>query len=354
MTAHQTELAGAAPTMFPIQPANGGPAVIMTTMKNEGPFMLEWIAHNLTIGFTGFVIFTNDCKDGTDLMAQRLDELGFASHRPNEIFDGSSPQRRALRRARAHPWVEDADWLICMDVDEYLNFRNGVSTLDEFMAAIGDCDAVSLTWKLFGCGGIDAYEDRPVTEQFFLGDGDESYANGRAQGFKTLFRNNGVFSRYNPHRPILDDDADASAVKWSDCGGNHTPAQDVGWQAWKGFSHQFARLNHYSVRSLESFLVKRDRGRTNHIARDQAEHYWADMNVNRVRDDSILPHVERARPMLEALKSDPVLAELHAQAVDWHRAKINELKTRPEYEEFHDWLREHAIETTFARGEVAS
>ena len=26
---------------------------IVTTMKNEGPFMLEWIAYNRVIGFTG-------------------------------------------------------------------------------------------------------------------------------------------------------------------------------------------------------------------------------------------------------------------------------------------------------------
>lgn len=339
MTAPQ-EFAAALPA-----PALGGSHVIMTTMKNEGPFMLEWVAYNLSIGFTGFVIFTNNCEDGTDLIADRLTELGYASHRPNDVSDGSPPQHKALRRATAHPWVKGAEWLICLDVDEFLNLREGITTLPEMLGAMGDCDAVSFVWKLFGCGGIEGYEDRPVTEQFFLADAEDDPANGRATGFKTLFRNNGLFRKFNPHRPKgVPEDREAE-VRWSDCGGNLRPMAEVSWRGWPGFSHRFARLHHYSVRSIDSFLVKRDRGRTNHIAREQTEHYWSDMNVNRAEDRSILPHAVRMRPILAALKADPVLGALHEAACDWHRAKIAELRLRPGWEEFCDWLKLNKIET---------
>ncbi|MHA7852469.1 glycosyltransferase family 2 protein [Roseovarius sp.] len=330
---------------FPIAPASGGPRIIMTTMKNEGPFLLEWIAHNLTLGFTGFVIFTNDCEDGTDLLAQRLDELGYCSHRPNPVGDGSPPQHKALRRSAAHPWVRQSDWLMCLDVDEFINLRAGLTSLDEFHDRIGDCDAVSFTWKLFGCGGIEAYSDAPVTRQFLLADAEDDPANGRATGFKTLFRNNGLFRKYNPHRPKAVPDGLEDDVRWSDCGGNLRPMQQVSWRAWPGFSHRYARLHHYSVRSLDSFLVKRDRGRTNHVAREQSEHYWSDMNVNRTQDNSILPHAERARPMLDALLADPVLKMLHTRACDWHRAKIAELKSRPDWTDFRRWLHDNKLET---------
>ena len=141
--------------------------VIFTTMKNEGPFVLEWVAHYLSLGFTGFVIFTNDCADSTDHIIHRLEEMGIASHRPNRIRLGDNPQHKALGRAKFHPWVQNADWLLGIDVDEFLNIRVGNRTLDDFIDAIGDVDAVSLTWKLFGCSGIDTFEDLPITEQFF-------------------------------------------------------------------------------------------------------------------------------------------------------------------------------------------
>ena len=40
------------------------------------------------------------------------------------------------------------------------------------------------------------------------------------------------------------------------------------------WGYDLVTLNHYAVRSCESFLVKRDRGRANHIARPQGIEYW--------------------------------------------------------------------------------
>ena len=70
--------------------------VIVTPMKNEGPFILEWVAHNLAIGADVIAIFSNDCTDGSDALLDRLDEMGKLRH-----FDNSSkkpaPQRRDVR-----------------------------------------------------------------------------------------------------------------------------------------------------------------------------------------------------------------------------------------------------------------
>ena len=50
--------------------------LIVSTMKDEGPFILEWVAHYLALGFDHFIINSNDCSDGTDLILQRLQDLG--------------------------------------------------------------------------------------------------------------------------------------------------------------------------------------------------------------------------------------------------------------------------------------
>jgi hypothetical protein len=41
---------------------------------------------------------------------------------------------------------------------------------------------------------------------------------------------------------------------------------------------------------------------------------------------------------LADLKADPVLARLHAEAVDWHRARIEALKADPDYARVFDGL----------------
>lgn len=317
--------------------------LIFTTMKNEGPFMLEWIAHNLSLGFDGFVIYTNDCVDGTDQIAMRLEELGIANHVPNPIEPGANPQHRALNRARKHPWVLAADWLMCLDGDEFINITVGDRSLQGLIEAAGDVDAISLAWRLFGCGGVEAYQDAPVTEQFILADHPTEYANGRAFGLKTLFSNNGSFGRFGPHRP-KDMPADRpEPVRWADASGKLMDPQKIGWRAWPGFDHSHARIHHYAVRSVESFIVKRDRGRTNHINVDQAEDYWIDMNVNRIEDTSIAPLRDRAKPIFDKLAADPVLAQLHETACAWHRDKIAELHARTDWDDFRTWLYDNKI-----------
>ena len=52
-------------------------------MKNEGPFILEWIAYHLAIGVDDFLIYTNDCTDGTDEFLDILQDRGLVQHRIN-------------------------------------------------------------------------------------------------------------------------------------------------------------------------------------------------------------------------------------------------------------------------------
>jgi hypothetical protein len=60
-----------------------GRTAIVTTMKNEGPFILEWIAYHRAIGVDDFLIYTNDCTDGTDTMLQMLMAKGLCQWREN-------------------------------------------------------------------------------------------------------------------------------------------------------------------------------------------------------------------------------------------------------------------------------
>ncbi|MDZ7709222.1 MAG: glycosyltransferase family 2 protein [Roseovarius sp.] len=329
--------------------------VIFTTMKNEGPFMLEWVAHNLSLGFDALIIYTNDCSDGTDMIARRLGELGVASHVPNPVKPGGNPQHQMLRRARRHPMVQGAEWLMCLDADEFINITVGDRTIPALIGACDAPDAISMAWRLFGCGGVEGYADAPVTGQFILADHPTDYASGRAYGLKTLFRNNGSFGRFGPHRPKDTPEDRLASVRWSDGGGRLFPADQVGWRAWPGFDHSFGRIHHYCVRSIESFMVKRDRGRTNHINVDQAESYWRDMNINRVEDRSIAPLAERARLTLTDLMDDPVLARLHREACDWHRARIAELKARADWAPFRKWLHDNklSVHATGSKSEQA-
>ena len=94
---NEEELAAAFAPMPPRDlPEGSSGNVIVGCMKNEGPYVLEWVAYHRAIGVDNFLIYTNGCADGTDEILTRLQELGHVQHRDNEDWKGKSPQQHAL------------------------------------------------------------------------------------------------------------------------------------------------------------------------------------------------------------------------------------------------------------------
>ena len=125
-----------------------GRFVIVTPMKNEGPFILEWVAHNLAIGVDEMAIFSNDCTDGSDALLDRLHEMGKLRHVDNSSRK-PAPQRRAYRRFLKMEIAGPEDWVIPIDADEYINVKTGDHTLRALTDAVPQARTLSMTWRLF-------------------------------------------------------------------------------------------------------------------------------------------------------------------------------------------------------------
>jgi len=316
-----------------------GRRAIVTTMKNEGPFILEWLAYHRAIGFDDFLVYTNDCSDGTDTMLSLLEKKGYVQHRENPYRDmQSKPQHAALKVAEDEAVIRDAAWVICMDVDEFVNVKVGDGSLDALFAAVPDANMISMTWRLFGNADLHRFEDRPVTEQFLCCAPEYCRKPHQAWGFKTLFRNRGIFGRLGVHRPKGLKPQLWRRINWVNGSGQRLP-REMYRNAWRStastYGYDLVQLNHYAVRSVESFLVKRDRGRVNHVGRDQGLAYWFRMNNNADADDSIQRNLPAMRAELARLMSDPEIAAAHAHSVACHRAKIDELLALPQAARLH-------------------
>ncbi len=74
--------------------------VLLSSMKDEGPFILEFVAHHLVLGFDAIHIASNDCSDGTDLLLDALAAGGAITHTRNPVKPGEIPQHRAYQRLR--------------------------------------------------------------------------------------------------------------------------------------------------------------------------------------------------------------------------------------------------------------
>ena len=320
----------------------GNRTAIVTTMKNEGPFILEWLAYHRAIGVEDFMVYTNDCTDGTDTMFDLLQSKGLVQHRENPFRETKlKPQHAALRAAESEPMIENADWLICMDVDEFLNVKVGDGHLSDLYQAVGQANLISCTWRLFGNADTDSFHEEPTIAQFTRCAEEFSPKPHQAWGFKTLFRNVGIFKKLGVHRPKGLRPQLWEQIQWVNGSGNPLPKSEFR-NAWRStsrtYGYDLVSLNHYAVRNAESFLVKRDRGRVNHVDRDQGLSYWFRMNNNATTDHSIQRHLPKMKAELARLMADPEIAEQHRTCVAAHRAKIAELKENPGQRAFFDTL----------------
>ncbi len=322
---------------------------IITCMKNEGPFILEWVAYHRAIGVQDFIVYTNDCTDGTDAFLDLLQQKGILQHRDNPFKGtGLKPQHAALQAGEKEEIIKSADWVISMDVDEFINIKVGNGTLEDLFEATGGANMISCTWRLFGNSDIHEYVDEPLIAQYTRCAHEITRKPHQAWGFKTLFRNIGLFKKLGVHRPKGLNPQLWDEINWVNGSGRPLP-RDMYRNAWRSttetIGYDMVQLNHYAVRSAESFLVKRDRGRVNHVDRDQGLAYWFRMNNNATEDRSIQRMIPALRKEMDRLLADPEIAEAHAFCVDKHRAKIDELKATENYANFYGDLTSERMQT---------
>ncbi|MWD28840.1 glycosyltransferase family 2 protein [Aquicoccus sp. SCR17] len=308
--------------------------VIVGCMKNEAPYIVEWVAYHRAIGIDNFLIYTNGCEDGTDAILTRLAEMGVVQHRVNDDWTGKSPQQHALNRSLKEPVIRDAEWILHIDVDEFVNVRCGDGTLQDFLDRVPGATNVAMTWRLFGHSGVARLDDRFVTEQFEMAAPKYCPKPHTVWGFKTMSRNIGAYEKLSCHRPNKLRPGMEARVKWVNGSGQDMTREAArnGWRnSRRSVGYDLLQLNHYALRSAESFLIKRQRGRALHVDRSIGLGYWIRMDWCDHRDLTIQRNLPRLRAEYDRLMQDDTLRALHEAGFDWHRAKADELHRVPEF-----------------------
>lgn len=299
------------------------------TVRNEGAFLLEWLAHHRAVGFTDILVFSNDCRDGTDTMLDRLAEMGWLTHCRNDgPYDKRGIQFTALKQAERLEIVQSADWILSLDIDEFVNIHTGDHTLSALLAALPAATAIALTWRLFGNAGVRGYADAPITETFTRCAPVIMFWPWRSAMFKTFYRNDGTYAKLGVHRPRAPDPDKLPDARWFDGEGRELDDQFKTRRLFSNYgrsNYQLVQLNHYPLGAMESYVLKADRGRAVHSDHMLGMDYWVDRNFNTDTDDSIAQIRPLSAPILAQLHADPKLAILHRTAVEWRHARFHKL-----------------------------
>lgn len=283
--------------------------------KNEGRFLLEWIAYHRLIGVTDFLIYTNDCEDESPALLERLQEMGIAAHVPNPIAPGEQPQNKALNRAADHPLVTRADWVLQIDPDEFLMIKTGEGHVADLVATAPDADGICIQMRFFGDSGLSRLPDGLVIEHLTHASHENFEHNANV---KTLARNVSAFSRVTAnHMPVFAEDA-AAPPRMFNGGGEEiiglaersTRVPDA------ARSMRYAQLNHYCVRTLADFRAKKHRGTAANNDKKLHRKFFDLRNRNDVEDTTILRHAPAVKALMAEWLSDPVLAACNRSCVE--------------------------------------
>lgn len=297
---------------------------VFTCMRNEAPFVLEWLAWLRHIGVDDVVVFSNDCDDGTDHLLEALAAQGALRHIAHQPDPARSVQWQALQQVTKARLLAGADWALFCDVDEFPLIHRGAGRLPDLIAALpAGTEAVTLPWRLFGANAQAQFRDVPVTAQFTRSAPPDLFHPIAGRFFKTLFRPE-AFQKPGVHRPKRR--PMGGLPLWADGAGQPLPdsfAERDGQLVLPTLQvgRALAELHHYSLRSAESFLVKSERGLANSRVKQIDLSYWVERNFNTVENPAIAGHAAALAEGIAGLKALPGIAALHAAACDWHRAR---------------------------------
>jgi hypothetical protein len=107
-----------------------------------------------------------------------------------------------------------------------------------------------------------------------------------------------------------------------------------GWRSIRRtIGYDWAQMNHYAVKSVDAYAVRKFRGNVNNKKDKYNADYWSLQDRNEVEDRAILRHApDRARIMAELL-TDPVLNRLHFAALERVEARLADYRQTEAYEQ---------------------
>ncbi len=294
---------------------------LLATLRDESPYILDWIAHHRAIGVTDFVLYQNDSVDGTKDLLQTLHDAGEIHFVDNTTpadappkFRDLPPQRRAYARALRHPVVQSSDYILVIDADEYLELPADTD-LPTFLTRLNHPDVVSMPWRMMGSSGQTAFDPAPVTTRFTMAaDINDQGTERPFKQVKSLYRPK-ITRLYNLHKPR----AFREGVTWLDPDGTPIRPQMRNSAQLPDFQYKTANLRHYHTKSYPEFCVKIVRGFacTPPDKRSQlGAKMFDEMNPNTVHLPLNTAHATHAAEIAHTLRQNPKVAAIESRAID--------------------------------------
>lgn len=239
-------------------------STVVTSVRNEGQFLLEWVAWYRMLGFENLLVVHNDCTDHSPQLLRLLERAGVLVQKNNAADPGLPPQPQNHAVATRHRLVREASWVFVADTDEFLVIHTGDKSASALAEAVeGKGVGMAINWRIFGSSGEAAWQDGLIHRRFTRSGAVTAQQNSC---FKTFFKEPAGFAKLRAHGPC-----DWAGDTWGTkdrvfllADGEpyepyHPTRKPQNSTTHERMSNTLAQVNHYAVQSHEQFAFKRGR-----------------------------------------------------------------------------------------------
>ncbi len=216
---------------------------ICAIMKNEAPYLIEWLEFHKLVGVERFYLYNNNSTDNTLDLIQPYVQSGEVILHDWPVIPGQIP---AYEHCLAR-YSNESDWMAFIDLDEFL-FPTEQDNLKDVLKEFEQAAAVGVNMLYFGSSYHEYKPDALQTESYTKRSDNEFYGN---RYIKSIVRPEQVLRPNCPHFFITSDPER----------GVLTENQEIlGGSVADRVSINKLRINHYYTRSRQEMKEKLMRG----------------------------------------------------------------------------------------------
>ena len=240
---------------------------LMTIMRGEAPYILDWAKYHLGLGFDHLYIYDNDPLN--DNTASNILRGNFSTQEVTiqKVFEDTKQAECMNKAITSLKGV--TRWLALFDVDEYMTVKTPFTDIKQELINYESYPALCVHWRLFGSNGHQKYEDKPVPERFTRAASD---IDRHVKSIVNPLRTSNIITVHKCHHP----DGHAVDEKFNQIADNDSRPEPA-------IANKF-QLSHYVTKSFEECAERRNRPRADIPAKHQMPEFFHGHDRNEVED----------------------------------------------------------------------
>ena len=167
---------------------------VTAILKNEAPYIIEWLEFHKMLGVSKFYIYDNESTDNIKELLEPYIKNGIVKYK---FIKGKGVQKDAYNNS-IYENKNEVKWMAFIDIDEFITpiHHNSITDYLNFAEEkFGKFDAIGINWLIHGFNGHFKKPDGLVIENYKKSDKRAD----RNNHIKTILKPKSVIMTYHPH-----------------------------------------------------------------------------------------------------------------------------------------------------------